>query len=298
MSKWKDGMKLKCTYSEENDIFTVGKVYTVHKYVDDRLIIRSNADFCPYYESDFEKIDTVKLEEVKPMKIYTEQDIHEGTVLTVVDDKGRMYWTIGKDYLVKRDSNGDLYVNTDYPAFRSYLQSILLRLNNANNNDYEDATFKIVRQPEQNRDLNKLSFSDLQEYVRLQSELEDSKCELEYHETLAEELKQAVENIKVDIQELFRGGKQKMKKEYVVTGKTTLGKHFNDVVIAKNSHEAIEQWLTDWSHEVDSLSYGFSEIKATPLNTIEELEDDLKSAERLNSVLLVSLIIVTILSLF
>lgn len=204
MSKWYEGMKLKCTYSEENDIFTEGKVYTVHKDVYDHLRILSNRGFCSYYESDFKKYDMFKFEEENKMKIYTEQDIQEGTVLTVVDDNGRMYWTIGKEYTVKRDSNGDLYVNTDFPVFRCYLNSILLRLNNANNNDYEDATFKIVRQPEQNRDLNKLSFSDLQEYVSLQSELEDSKCELEYHETLAEELKQAVENIKLDIQELFK----------------------------------------------------------------------------------------------
>ena len=74
-----------------------------------------------------------------------------------------------------------------------------------------------------------------------------------------------------------------MKQEYLVTGKMSDGNDYRHKVIAIDGYKAIEQALTDWSHEVDSLYTYLVKIKATPVSErIEELESELKVAKDFN----------------
>lgn len=74
-----------------------------------------------------------------------------------------------------------------------------------------------------------------------------------------------------------------MKQEYLVTGKMSDGNDYSHTVIASTTQEAIEKAMKDWSREVDSLYYYFTEIKATLVSDrISELEDELKVANYFN----------------
>lgn len=81
--------------------------------------------------------------------VYTEKDIQEGTVLTVVDNNGYSFWTVGKDYVVEKDSDNELFIRHD-DGRRTGLLGILSRLNGKGKSRYGNATLKIVRQPEPN----------------------------------------------------------------------------------------------------------------------------------------------------
>lgn len=64
--------------------------------------------------------------------------------------------------------------------------------------------FKVKESSKTIRDLNKLTFEDLQTFVELSSEMKDKQDALEYHETHAEELKQALESLMNDVNSLFK----------------------------------------------------------------------------------------------
>lgn len=89
-----------------------------------------------------------------------------------------------------------------------------------------------------------------------------------------------------------------MKQEYLVTGKMSDGNDYRHKVIAKNKYKAIEQALTDWSHEVDSQFTYPVKMKAAPIsNKIAELEAELKVAKEFNWILIVGLIVMTIIAI-
>lgn len=74
-----------------------------------------------------------------------------------------------------------------------------------------------------------------------------------------------------------------MKQEYLVTGKMSDGNDYSHTVIATTTQEAIEKAMYDWSQEVDSIYYYFTEIKATLVSDrIDELEADLKRSKYVN----------------
>lgn len=74
-----------------------------------------------------------------------------------------------------------------------------------------------------------------------------------------------------------------MKQEYLVTGKMSDGNDYSHTVIATNEQTAIEQAMKDWSREVDSIYYYFTEIKATAVSDrIAELETELKQSKYVN----------------
>ena len=89
-----------------------------------------------------------------------------------------------------------------------------------------------------------------------------------------------------------------MKQQYLVTGKMSDGNDYKHTVIATNKYKAIEQALTDWSHEVDSQFIYPVEMKATPVsNKIAELEAELKVAKEFNWILIIGLTVMTIIAI-
>lgn len=74
-----------------------------------------------------------------------------------------------------------------------------------------------------------------------------------------------------------------MKQEYLVTGKMSDGNDYSHTVIATDNYKAIEQALTDWSHEVDSQFIYPVNMNATPVSDrIKELEDELRLSKYIN----------------
>lgn len=93
-----------------------------------------------------------------------------------------------------------------------------------------------------------------------------------------------------------------MKQEYLVTGKMSDGNDYKHTVIATDRYKAIEQALTEWSHEVDSQFIYPVKMKATPVSErIAELEFELKIATSFNwglitlSLIIVGLLVATLL---
>lgn len=74
-----------------------------------------------------------------------------------------------------------------------------------------------------------------------------------------------------------------MKQEYLVTGMMSDGNDYSHTVIATTTQSAIEKAMHDWSQEVDSIYYYFTELKATPVSDkIDELEAKLKLSKYVN----------------
>lgn len=89
-----------------------------------------------------------------------------------------------------------------------------------------------------------------------------------------------------------------MKKEYLVTGKMSDGNDYSHTVIATNEQTAIEQAMKDWSHDVDSIYYYFTELKATAVyDRIAELEFELKVATSFTWILIILSLIMGILTI-
>jgi hypothetical protein len=88
-----------------------------------------------------------------------------------------------------------------------------------------------------------------------------------------------------------------MKQQYIVTGIMSDENKYRHTVIATTKQDAIEKAMEDWSHEIDSIYYHFTEIKATPVSSrITELERELTLARYLNWIVIsFSLIVISFL---
>lgn len=142
----KVGDTLKCV-DAHSWCWTTGKEYTVYKNEDGELVVKDDDN--DDREVDFNLTQLYTDFELVEKHVYTEKDIQKDTVLTVVDNKGYSFWTVGKEYVVEKDSDNKLFIRND-DGQHTGLRSILSRLNNKDKSRYGNATLKIVRQPEPN----------------------------------------------------------------------------------------------------------------------------------------------------
>lgn len=131
---FKKGDKVRCTASPFPNL-TEGKIYETVNDEDIQegyiQVITDDYKIGEFWASRFELV-----------KVYTLEDIKEGMVLRCTDNMGHDFWTIGNEYIVKRDSDG-LYIKNNI-GDRSYDNQIVVRLNNKGSN----AMMEIVSTPE------------------------------------------------------------------------------------------------------------------------------------------------------
>lgn len=131
---FKKGDKVRCTSSPFPNL-TKGKIYETVNDEDIQegyiQVITDDYKIGEFWASRFELV-----------KVYTLEDIKEGMVLRCTDNRGYDFWTIGNEYIVKRDSDG-LYIKNNI-GDRSYDNQIVVRLNNKGSN----AMMEIVSTPE------------------------------------------------------------------------------------------------------------------------------------------------------
>ena len=131
---FKKGDKVRCTSSPFPNL-TKGKIYETVNDEDIQegyiQVITDDYKIGEFWASRFELV-----------KVYTLEDIKEGMVLRCTDNKGYDFWTIGNEYIVKRDGDG-LYIKNNI-GDRSYDNQIVVRLNNKGSN----AMMEIVSTPE------------------------------------------------------------------------------------------------------------------------------------------------------
>lgn len=131
---FKKGDKVRCTASPFPNL-TEGKIYET---VNDEDI---HEGYIQVITDDY-KIGEFWASRFELVKVYTLEDIKEGMVLRCTDNKGYDFWTIGNEYIVKRDSDG-LYIKNNI-GDRSYDNQIVVCLNNKGSN----AMMEIVSTPE------------------------------------------------------------------------------------------------------------------------------------------------------
>ena len=131
---FKKGDKVRCTSSPFPNL-TKGKIYETVNDEDIQegyiQVITDDYKIGEFWASRFELV-----------KVYTLEDIKEGMVLRCTDNRGYDLWTIGNEYIVKRDGDG-LYIKNNI-GDRSYDNQIVVRLNNKGSN----AMMEIVSTPE------------------------------------------------------------------------------------------------------------------------------------------------------
>lgn len=152
-----EGMKVRCVSTTATYWWNIGKEYTLSKGEDDSIILKDETGYIwkPCLILDFLhgkghcKLEIV--EEEQETK-YTEDDLYEGMKLRCVDNADTAWWTVGKEYEVKKSVSkldieelGAYYVEDNDYDKRETKAIILHGLN------YKDALikFEVVEEEEE-----------------------------------------------------------------------------------------------------------------------------------------------------